>query len=74
MRVGLEDIDVTSCLNVCIVVIIVEPPPGVTLYVVCDIGRRRGVSLDLSLLDENLSKKSWSRLSNKDNNNELLCQ
>ena len=34
MRVGLEDIDVTSCLNVCIVVIIVEIPPPVTLYVV----------------------------------------
>ena len=34
MRVGLEDIDVTSFLNVCIVVIIAEIPPPATLCVV----------------------------------------
>ena len=46
MRVGLEDIDVTSCLNVCIVVIINLPP--VTLYVsLC--GRYR-VGGEVSLL------------------------
>ena len=40
MRVGLEDIDVTSCLNVCIVVIIVESPRCDSRFVVCGIGRR----------------------------------
>ena len=73
MRVGLEDIDVTSCLNVCIVVILLTSPPPVALYGRRIGGQKGGGRSSLSC-SSHLSKKSWSRLSNKDNNNELLCQ
>ena len=54
MRVGLEDIDVTSCLNACLVVILLtSPPPGGSVR--C-FGYREEGPLLLYFLEEKLVK------------------